>query len=597
VLEAAWWFSNDSPVLGQQLDFTNSETSPVNQTLKMVGHSTYDPGYSEWDNVHGIGRFQGTTTIDAPLILNSATPGKTESLGFIIAKANPSEAGFISIPDSCLIWAGIWDNTTGQLYWLSGSSFALSGSVRGTPAGTTERRYAIFAKTDRGYTFLSTELTLANAPNDASFTGNGGTADVYLSWDAIPGILEYDVYRHDITAGKFRLLESIGSGANTYADNGEINVNDDTGGYPTATNANAIAYVASFPTDLSQINTDGVDAKWSSFYLNIPIPNTYDQSLTTANQVLRIGLTEPVDRYVTNAVVVASDTTVTSATANFSSLDAGRDVTLTSEDGTDTLDTTIASVTNATTIELTDAPDWTDSATTLFIHEGGDHGVLIDLCHLSYVPGSVYGPYADDLNRTLQPTAAPNGSTQGGIGSGGGNTGGGEGGLSCVALDMPITTIIGEKLQGACLGEIVSGSLLFSGDIKGNYVDRILYGKTSNLCIIRTWNGVELACSESHPIITSRLDDRGRKAGDLKVGEFVLTSINGRVERSRIKEVIHTKQKAEVGMPRLHGTHLYAAGKRYYPTVWHRIKAWFTPKEVVGLISHNVKSLSGPDQL
>ena len=596
VLEAAWWFSNDAPTPGQQLDFTNSETSSTNQTLKMVGHSTYDPAYSDWDGVRGVGRFEGLTTIDAPLVLNSATPGKTECLGMILAKRNPSEGGTVSIPDSCLIYAGIWDNTTGQLDWLHGSTFALNASVRGTPAGTTERRYKIFGQTDRGYTFLSTEVILANAPNDASFTSAGGSADVYLTWTALPGVLIYNVYRHDVVAGKFRLLESIGNGANSYADNGSINVDDDAGGYPSASNAEAIAYVASYPGVLSQINTDGVDASWTSFFLNIPIPATYDQSLTTGNQVLRIGLTEPLARYVTDAVVVNGDNTVTSATAMFTASDVGLTVTLTSEDGLNETVTTIASVTNDTEIELTDAPDWDGTNATLFIESGGDHGLLVDLCHLSYVPGAVFGPYVDDLNRTLQPTATPNGSSQGGVGTGGGNTVPGEGGIACVALDQPIIAYIGERLCGLRLSELGAGELIFNGDLHCNRIDKILYGSTTNLVIIRTWNGVELQCSPSHPIITGRLDTQGRPAGKLKVDDFVLTVINGRIERSRIKEVIHTQQPAEVGMPRLTGTHLYAAGKRYAPTLWHRawfhVKHWFK-SDVVGIMGHNAKNIDG----
>jgi hypothetical protein len=86
-------------------------------------------------------------------------------------------------------------------------------------------------------------------------TGYFDRADVYLTWTAIPGILQYAVYRHDIVSGQYQLLrDSLIS--NTYADNGSVLL-PDVGGYPTATNTIPIAYVATREDDLDTVPYDG----------------------------------------------------------------------------------------------------------------------------------------------------------------------------------------------------------------------------------------------------------------------------------------------------------------------------------------------------
>ena len=65
-------------------------------------------------------------------------------------------------------------------------------------------------------------------------------------------------------------------------------------------------------------------------------------------------------RTVTDAVTTAADNTVTSATAAFTSDDEGRQVIITQDDGTEFI-SNIATVTNGTTVELDDAPTFTDT--------------------------------------------------------------------------------------------------------------------------------------------------------------------------------------------------------------------------------------------
>jgi len=65
-------------------------------------------------------------------------------------------------------------------------------------------------------------------------------------------------------------------------------------------------------------------------------------------------------RTVTDAATTTADNTVSSATAAFTSADAGRQVIITQDDGTEFI-SNIDTVTNATTVELDDAPTFTDT--------------------------------------------------------------------------------------------------------------------------------------------------------------------------------------------------------------------------------------------
>lgn len=595
--ECAHWFSNDTPVAGQLLSFVNALTNPANKTLKAYGnfggvHSTYDPAYCDWDRVLGQMRLQGTKSLDAPFPNNRvAVPNRAAIyVGALIALRNDQ----IRVPADCHIYAGIWDNTVSapRPDWVKGTAFAVTGSVRGTPATTTERRYKVFAFTDRGYTYLSTELTLLTAPSDAAFA----TTDVFLTWKPIPGILEYHVYRFDVTAAKFRKLVEIASGANNYVDNGAILPGqDDVGAYPVATSTTPMAYVATRENELASLPIDVLEA-WVPLFLNVPVPSDYDVGVTTAEQVLRIGMTKALDREVSDAVVNNGSTNLDSASAVFTALDTGRNVVVTK--GADVHATTITfvdadSVTMAAPWPFANAVD-----ATLYITGGGDHGILIDAVHASYVSGAAFAPYPDDLNRLANggqnPIAAPNHS-QGGPG-GGGLPGTGRGGL-CVAVDCPVNVLIGNSLESLAWKAITAADVLFSGDLRPNQVLRKPKGSTDSLQLVRvraSWlYDIELPCSPGHPLITSRFDSTGRPVDSQQPGNPVLISIDGQVSRKAIREIVDTGQASEVGTFALSPGHVYVAGRVFYRTPIHRFLArilgLFRREPVVGILSHNLK--------
>lgn len=596
--ECAWWFTHDPPITGQILDFTISPANPDNHTLKafindLGQHSNYDAAYCDWDRAGGVIRLTGDKTLDAPLPNNRLViPNRpTQFLGALIALRNST----IVVPDALRIFAGLWDETLGD--WIAGAApFVVNHSVRGTPSGTTERRYRILASTDRGFNYLSEEEVVANAPSDAGYS----TADVLLTWQSIPGILEYKVYRHDVTAGKFRLLSEIGSGANSYVDNGSV-LNDDVGGYPAGTTNTPRAYVATQSQDLLDLPVDG--EPWAPLFLNIPVPSDYDVSTTTGEQVLRIGMTMPLDRRMIDARVTNGSQNLQSDSAIFTALDVGRAIVV--SDGVNTHSTSISALVDEENVTMAAAwPHANAVDASVTVTGGGDHGLLIDAIHLSYVSGAAFAPNPDDGNRLANggqnPITAPTSSSQGGAG-GGGSTGGGEGGISdfgCIALDCPVSVLVGNSVENLIWSAINVGEVLFSGNLRPNQVLRKPRRRTTNLHIVRieaTWlYDIEVPCSPGHPLITNFLDSQGRAVENLRQGDAVLVSINGHVERKRIKQIIDTGQAADVATFSLYPGHIYSAGRVRWHGLFgrlvHRVLRRRVP--VVGALAHNLKELS-----
>jgi len=596
--ECAWFFTHDPPFRGQILDFSISPANPNNHTLKAFindggVHSNYNAQYCDWDRAEGVIRLQGDKTLDAPLPNNRVVvPNRPiDFLGCLIALRDDR----MVVPQPLRIFAGLWDEVLGD--WIAGAApFVVNHIVRGTPSGTTERRYRILAHTDRGFNYLSEEEIVTDAPSNTGYS----TSDVLLSWQSIPGILEYKVYRHDVVAGKFRLLSEIGSGANSYVDNGSV-LNDDVGGYPPSTTNTPRAYVATQSQDLLDLPVDG--EPWASLFLNIPVPSDYDSSTTAGEQVLRIGMTVPLDRRMTDAKVNNASTNLFSDSAVFTTLDVGRAIEV--SDGVNTLPTTIAALVDEENVTLSAPwgfPNAVDATT--YIVGGGDHGLLIDAIHLSYVSGAAFAPNADDVNRLANggqnPITAPTSSSQGSAG-GGGSTGGGEGGITffdgsggCVALDCPVNVLIGNGIESVIWQAVQVGETLFSGNLRPNRVLRKPVRKTLSLQLVRikaTWlYDIEVPCSPAHPLLTNFLDSQGRAVQYLRRGDSVLVSINGHVRRKTIRQIINTEIACEVGTFSLYPSHIYSAGRVRWRGCLRMLIGRLFRRPVVGALCHN-KSL------
>jgi hypothetical protein len=107
-----------------------------------------------------------------------------------------------------------------------------------------------------------------------------------------------------------------------------------------------------------------------------------------------MGLTEPLDRECLDALVQSGDNTLVATSADFTPLDVGRTITVSRD--TDTFTTTIASITNDGEVEMAAPCTFSTSVQSpgsLYIVAGGDHGLLVDAVHISYVSGSAFGPF------------------------------------------------------------------------------------------------------------------------------------------------------------------------------------------------------------
>lgn len=604
--ECAHWFSHDAPSAGQQLDESTSlsdlnldadATPATNKTLKYTSHSHYSAAYSDWDRSKGLARLQGTKTLDAPYPSNqSIFPGRTKYVSLIAALAN----AHVVVPEGFRLWVGLHDNTAGKRDFLkAASAFSiLSATVRGgIPAAPRELRYRIYAATDRGYDFLSDEFVQAGAPSDAEF--NAGL-DVYLSWQRIDGVLRYKVYRKDVAAGTYRLLDTIDNGATTYGDNNTFE--ESAAGYPTASDDRTKAYVATRTGELDDLAVDGVSDSWSTLFFNIPAPALADLSATTDKIWLRAGANMALDRRVTDAAVTNGSATLQSATAAFTSLDTGRTATVTDGSGnSQTVTLTFVDATHATMSAAWAHPD--AAGCTLYVVGGGDHGLLVDLLHSSYIENASFSPSPEDdrLDKGgQQPSAAPNGSSQGGVGTGGGggDSEPGGGGLRCVAVGEPVAVVIGGRVAAVPFARVREGEAVISGDLRPNVVRGIKRAHCEELWRVRTENRIELLCSPTHRLITGPSDGAGTPVRDLREGEYVLTYAGGRVVRSRLEACRPAGFGGEVGTFKLGpGNHLYVAGRE----VQRRGLRGFADRVLAalglrargpaGLLSHNVKNL------
>lgn len=600
--ECAHWFTHGAPFAGQELDESTSladlnldgdATPGTNKALKAPTHANYSAAESDWDSANGQARLQGTQTLDAPYPSNqSISPGRTKYISLIAALRNR----YMVVPAGLRLWVGLHDNTAGQRDLLkAASAFSIiSATVRnGTPAAPRELRYRIYATTDRGYTFLSDEFSQPNAPSDAEFAAG---MDVYLSWQKIDGILWYKVYRFDPVAGIYRLLGGNDNGATTFGDNNSYEPVA-VAGYPAATDDRAKAYVATATGALDGLAVDGVSSQWDTLFFNIPAPALYDKGNTTGKIWFRLGANMALDRRTTDAVVTGGSAALESATAEFTALDTGRTATVSDGTNTETVTLTYVDATHATMSAVWPHAGAADC--TLYIEEGGDHGLLLDLLHSSYVEGATFSPSPEDdrLDRGgQQPAAAPNGSSQGGVGTGGGGDPGdpGGGGVRCVAVSEPVAVYAGDRLVSEPFFRVRRGDAVLSCDLRANVVQDIRRGNCPELWRVRTEDGIELLCTPTHRLITGRADRAGRAVRSLRPGDFVLTYRRGAVGRSRLAACEPSGTGGEVGTFSLGPGHVYVAGREVRRGWLSRFLDWLLrllrrPRGPAGLLSHNIK--------
>lgn len=563
----------------QWLSETDARTSAVNNTLKSTDHTNYNPRYSKWGRTDGQGYLTGTMTIDALMpanIVDSTTPLARISL--IAAR----RSRYIELPDACLFAGGIWDATDGQARFLTGA-ISFTASYTGS-AGSIERRFRIFIKSDRGYSLLSDEVIILNTVADLDATNF-----ISMSWRTQTGQLAVEIYEHYDVGGpdeEFRWVTEVSS-ASTFIYNGGYLIT--VGGYPSATGNERTATFFTNTGNIRSMAVNGISATWDTVNLPIQVPNNYNKAVTTGRQWARIWLTVEPNLLVSgcDSDGASPNSTITAPAAVFeneyAALYPGMEVLCYDAGGALIATTVILSRPNDTQIVVDDEVVMTGG--TIRVIGAGFHGVIVDKIHLGYQQNTSYAPNANDV-RVLQPVALPPQSNQGTVGGGG--DGGGIG--TCIRQDMPVKLRDGKRVQ---VRFIEPGTLLSDGGVNGNILVKTRVSR-SRVRWVRAANGVELACTDSERFVTHRSDIDGRMLSELRVGDTVLTEVDGRIEESELVEITSLQEWATVYTPSLSNNHYFIAGMiRTKKGVWQWLKRHLRigkpEPESGGFVLHNNK--------
>lgn len=284
----------NNPLLGGDIDFEafnwfrhpQADTQLLEDAahaLKYAGHSLYaanegaDADIPRWDRANGYPELgnAGATKWDivCPLPENLVRPGRGRFYVQVMASARTATA----LPAGVQLYAGFWDNTAGRRKWIEGGDFTLTAEIVGA-AGATTREYKVIGTSDYGAQIESNVVSPATAPAALSIANY-----VRLTMTGAPGFIQFDIYEKvgGVVYRIGQIFNSIDVSYNHY----DIAPKENVGAaFPSVTATRARAYA----------ETDEFSAPYGSWVVHdlvIPIPPTYNFSLTTDKQWLRIGLT------------------------------------------------------------------------------------------------------------------------------------------------------------------------------------------------------------------------------------------------------------------------------------------------------------------
>ena len=566
---------------------TDSRVSSTNNTLKTYVHTTYDPRYGRWDADNGAAQMTGTTSVDILMPSNNVDASTALArVSMIAAKASE----YIELTETCRMSVGIWDNTSGQRQFLTGD-IGFTATLIGATGSTTRKFVAVFTS-DRGFQLISPEVTILNAPADGLLNSLNYIA---MGWQQQPGQLQVDIYEYNASraAGlEYQWIADVSSATSFIHEGGYLQT---VSGYPTVeTGSELTAVYTTITGTIADLATNG--SAWSTVNFPCVVPQNYNKGNTTNRQWVRVWLSEAPNLWIQSGVTTDGSDTITIPddiinTAAFasggyesgaSSLYFVLQAQVYDENDVLLLDTIIADPLSDTSLQLNDAVV-AGTNRKLRIVGGGFHGVLIDKIHLGYQENTSYAPNALD-SRTLMPRAAPDGSTQGGVGGGGG----GGGIFDCV---IGSTLIEMQDGQWVPIEECEEGSLWASDRMDPNILARLKESKKpEKVRRVRSANGCEVVCTDGEAFVTTPFDRNGTFLFRLRVGDPVLTKVDGRVVQSRITEISPYCGLELVYTPSLGHGHTFIAGE-WRPAWWQKLLARLRTGTAVrgGFVLHNVK--------
>lgn len=473
-----------------------------------------------------LGHFanDGETYIPLHLLFS----GREPFFRFNCARANP----YVHIPGR--IFVGLYNNNEEILDWIKGAPFELSSNIDPAAPTTVSTEYFVAVDSGQGYHLTSEVLTVADAPDDASFASG---SRVTLSWQYFAGATQTKVYRKR-SGGNVFLIETFDNGASSWTD---INPSNrvDTGitTFPTFTpSENGVpSYFATSDGELDVLPYDGEPNQfWKPIFGRLPFLPTVDLAKVIDPHFV-IGLTEPLGTKLTD-VETNGTTTVVSAAAQFNADMVGKAYTLTKLDGTDEVTGTVSTYVDTDEIVLSNAPAWTEDGSILIIEDSQPRGLLFDLVGLSLNSGE-WDFHVEDNNRPQHVAATPNGSSQGGIGGQDPTDTGGLGGVSCVwenAVGYVRGELVGDEYEVITKRAIdidIEHDLLWSGHGYGrdsfNPIDWMKVRVVSELRWLITEKRIG-RCTATERIVNGPSTFKsGLAVGDLKSGSKVLIIENG----------------------------------------------------------------------
>lgn len=115
---------------------------------------------------------------------------------------------------------------------------------------------------------------------------------------------------------------------------------------------------------------------------------------------------------------------------------------------------------------------------------------------------------------------------------------------------------------------------------------------------VRSANGCEVVCTDGESFMTNRTDYRGTFLFRLRVGDPVLTKIDGRVVQSKIAEISEYIGEEIVYTPSLSNSKLFIGGE-WKPGWWAKIWSGLRTGRAVraGFVLHNRKPGDPPLEL
>ncbi len=264
----------------RQTEVTTLLAESAANALKYTGHSLYaanegvNGNLPRWERVNGWIEFGSTATaydIACPLPINFVRGG----VSYIIQFIHKLSSG--TWPADVEVAAMFYDNTAGQEKIIVGGPFTITYSV--STVGATALEYKIIGQTDYGEEIESNVLSVPDAPAILTVSNY-----VQLGWTGAAGYINFNVYKK--VGSTYYLQGVVSNGGTSYRDQGDAPLATVVG-YPTVTTTAARAYTetnAFVPTSAwTRISPD----------LIIRVPATYDTSLTTGRQWLRLRITGP----------------------------------------------------------------------------------------------------------------------------------------------------------------------------------------------------------------------------------------------------------------------------------------------------------------